>query len=115
MMTSDKDAKKVIVWETNYRIPISSFHNNLELHLIRTSQDLLTNQLTRKTLGSMAIDFPKVEILEKGEGGVDDMAITFMPKGKKKPIAKVTIGWQYRAAPNPYSDLDPVRSSLFVP
>lgn len=109
MFTSDKDAKKTIVWETTYRIPISSFRNNLELHLIRTSQDLLTNQLTRKTLATIPIEFPAVDVLEKGEGGVDDMTITFMPKGKKKPIAKVTMGWQYRAAPNAYADLDPVR------
>lgn len=111
MGTLEREAKKTIVWETTYRVPISSYQTHLELHLLRISQDLLTNQFTRKTLGLVALDFPSVAVIEKGEGKGIDCTASFWPKGKpgKKPVGKLTLGWSYASAPNPYADLDTVR------
>lgn len=108
LMTHDKDATKHIIWETTYRLPIASYYPRLELHIIRTSQDLLTNQLTRKVLGSCQVDWPSTDVIEAGKGEQIDCFVTFMPKGKKKPCAKLTLGWFYEAAPNAYAELDPV-------
>lgn len=116
LSTTEKPAQKSIIWETSYRVAVSSYQCRLELQLIRTSQDLLTNQLTEKQLGSCVLDWLTLPVLEKGEGSSDDCSLLLHTNPSKKTlVGKLSAGWSYHAAPNPYSDLDLVRDLLILP